>query len=462
MAQENLFRTQTNGWIAAKDEKDNAYTFCEGYKNFLNNAKTEREYALLAEKTAKDLGFKPLSEAKALKPGDKVYKVNRGKAIMLAVIGKEDIENGVNILGAHIDSPRLDLKQNPLYEDGEMALFKTHYYGGIKKYHWTAMPLAIHGKVILGDGSEVDISIGDEGSDVTFTISDLLPHLATEQYEKKLKDAIEGESLNALIGTIPVDDKDAKSPVKYAIMQYLNKTYGITEEDFISAEIELIPAYNVKDVGFDRSVVGGPSQDDRVCAYTAMKAIFDIDVPSKTAVCLLVDKEEIGSMGNTGMKSRFFENTLAEICAMLKPNYNDLTIRRCLSASQCLSADVCAAHDPNYPNVLEKNNGAKMGYGVVIVKYTGSRGKGGSSDASAEFVGEVRRLFNSQNVLWQTSELGKIDLGGGGTIAQYVANLDVDTVDCGVALLSMHSPFELASKMDIYMTYKGYKAFIDR
>lgn len=446
-------------WKSESADQEAIFSFCDGYKNFLNIARTEREFVSAAEETAKKNGFLPMSEMETLKPGDKIYHVNRGKGIMMAVIGRASIESGVRIVGAHIDSPRLDLKQNPLYEDGEMALLKTHYYGGIRKYQWLAAPLAMHGRVILANGEAVDIAIGDEGDDFTFTISDLLPHLAKEQGGKPVRDAFDGESLNVLVGSIPVDDEDAKQPIKEAILQYLNAKYGMVEEDFLSAEIEVIPAISVRDVGFDRSMIGGPGQDDRVCAYTAMQAIFEAEAPEHTAICLLVDKEEIGSMGNTGMQSRFFENTLAEIAYKLG-NTADISIRRCLSNSKCLSADVNAAFDPNYASVYEKNNAAILGHGVTISKYTGHGGKSESSDASAEFMGEIRRLFNENGVIWQTAELGKVGAGGGGTIAQYVANLNVDTIDCGTALLSMHAPFEISSKADVYMTYRAYKCFL--
>ncbi len=455
----NLTYERKNAWISAAMEKNEAFSYCEKYKNFLNHACTEREYIKQTEIAAKKAGFVALCDKEELKPGDKVYSINRGKGIMLAVIGSAPIEEGVFIVGAHVDSPRLDLKQNPLYEDGKMSFLKTHYYGGIKKYQWFATPLAMHGRIVLKDGRNLDIALGDETDDFTFTISDLLPHLADEQYGKKLKDAFDGENLNIIVGSIPVSDTSVKEPIKQAILSYLFDTYSITEEDFISAEIEMVPAQRLKDVGFDRSMIGGPAQDDRVCAYAAMEAIFAVDMPKHTSICLLVDKEEIGSMGNTGMRSRFFENNIAEICARLHKD-SHLAVRRCLSASKCLSADVSAAYDPNYANVYEKNNAPYMGHGVTICKHTGSRGKSGSSDASAEFMGEIRKLFNDNNIVWQTAELGKVDAGGGGTIAQYVANLDIDTIDCGTALLSMHSPFEVASKMDIYMTYKAYKAFL--
>lgn len=439
--------------------KDEVFSFCEGYKAFLNSARTEREYTANTEAIALNKGFLPLSDKTNLKPGDKVYRINRGKGIMLAVIGSAPIEEGIRMIGAHVDAPRLDLKPNPLYEDGEMALAKTHYYGGIRKYQWLATPLSMHGRIILKDGKNLDISIGNEDDDFTFTISDLLPHLAKDQASKTLREAVDPENLNIIVGSIPLDDEDAKKPIKEAILQYLNEKYGIIEEDFISAELEMVPAIRVRDVGFDRSMIGGPGQDDRICAYTAMQALFDIEIPTHTAVCLLVDKEEIGSMGNTGMKSRFFENTLAEMCCLLGKD-DHITLRRCLSNSKCLSADVNAAFDPNFPNVYEKNNAALLGYGVAVCKYTGHGGKSESSDASAEFLAEIRQLFNQNGVVWQIAELGKTDVGGGGTIAQYVANLDIDTIDCGTALLSMHSPFEISSKADVYMTYKAYQCFL--
>ncbi len=446
-------------WMDPTTDRENIFSFCEGYKSFLNLARTEREFVVQTEEAAIKNGFSSLNKMNTLKPGDRVYHINRGKGIMLAVIGSAPIEKGLRIVGAHIDSPRLDLKQNPLYEDGETALLKTHYYGGLRKYQWLATPLAMHGRVVLGDGRIVDIAIGDENDDFTFTISDLLPHLAKDQAGKSLREAFDAENLNVIVGSIPLENEESKKPIKDAVLCYLNKKFGMIEEDFLSAEIEMIPAIRVRDVGFDRSMIGGPGQDDRVCAYTAMQAIFEAEIPEHTAVCLLVDKEEIGSMGNTGMKSRFFENTLAEICCLLGKTEN-ISVRRCLSNSQCLSADVNAAFDSNFANVYEKNNAALLGHGVTISKYTGHGGKADSSDASAEFMGKIRQLFNANGVIWQTAELGKVDVGGGGTIAQYVANLDIDTIDCGTALLSMHSPFEVSSKADVYMTYRAYKSFL--
>ena len=458
----DLFYKNENGWKTNRTSKDEIFAFCDGYKDFLNCAKTEREFAALAEKTAKENGFVSLWETKSLKPGDRVYAVNRGKGIMLAVIGTQPLHRGINLIGSHIDSPRLDLKPMPLYEDSEMAFFKTHYYGGIKKYQWPTIPLAMHGKIIKADGTAETFAIGDEGDDITFTISDLLPHLADEQYKKTLSKAIEAESLNILVGGMPINDEEEKEPYKAAVLALLHDKFGICEEDFLSAEIEFVPASAVKDTGFDRSFIAGAGQDDRVCAYTSLKAILETEKPQKTAVCLLVDKEEIGSMGVTGMKSRFFEDIMAEIAERVCPPYSDIILRRCFAYSTCLSADVCAMHDPNYPNVMEKNNEARASHGVAIVKYTGSRGKSGASDASAELMAEIRKLFNENEVLWQSSELGKTDLGGGGTISQYVANLNIDTLDCGVPLLSMHSPYEISSKVDVYMAYKGYKAFFNR
>ena len=457
--QEKLCYENKNAF-SKTDEKQRKEIFdlCEDYRKFISAAKTEREFCEDACRELSRAGFKPLEEMKTLKAGDKIYTVNRGKAVIAAVIGKEDLRNGANIVGAHIDSPRLDLKPNPLYEDGGMAFFKTHYYGGIKKYQWTALPLAIHGVAALTDGTQIKICVGEEETDPVFCVTDLLPHLAVSQMSKKMSEAIPGESLNILLGNISCDD-EIKEGVKLNILKILNEKYDICEEDLLSSEIEVVPAFDARDIGFDRSMIGGYGQDDRVCAYTALRAILDIKKPDKTAVCLLVDKEEIGSMGATGMQSRRFENVMAKICEMTSENYNDIVLRDCLSNSTCLSADVGVAFDPNYPEVTEKKNSAIFGGGILMTKYTGSRGKGGASDASAELVAKIRKIFNENDVKWQIGELGKVDEGGGGTIAQYVANLDMDVIDVGVALLSMHSPFEVASKFDIFMTYKGYREF---
>lgn len=462
--EERLSYKRKNVWEKVDEEYiRKAFDFCEEYKKFLDASKTEREFAANTEKLASSAGFKRLDDLiaanKKLKPGDKVYHINRKKSAVLAVIGSKPVTDGVNILGAHIDAPRLDLKQNPLYEDTEMAFFKTHYYGGIKKYQWLTIPLAIHGVVVKGDGTPVEIVIGEGEDDPVFHITDLLPHLAREQMQKKMSEAVTGEGLNLLLGSMPFRDEKVKEKVKLNILNILNKRYGIVEEDFQSAELEIVPAQRARDVGFDKSMVGGYGQDDRVCAYPALRALMDIDTPAHTAVCLLTDKEEIGSMGNTGAQSSLLQNFLANIIALSDDSYSDLKLRTCLSGSKMLSADVNAAVDPNYDSVYEKRNATYLGHGIVLQKYTGARGKYDSSDASAEFVGEVRKLFNENGIMWQTGELGKVDEGGGGTIAQYAANLGIDVIDCGVAVLSMHSPFEITSKIDIYMTYNAYRVF---
>lgn len=446
-----------NGWETANQEdKDAVFPFCENYKTFIDASKTEREAASEAIKLAKNSGFVCLDDVKSLKKGDKIYVNNRDKCVLLAVIG-DDTAEGLNIVASHIDSPRIDLKQNPLYEDLELGMFKTHYYGGIKKYQWLAIPLALHGVVVKGDGSKTEIVIGENESDPVFCITDLLPHLAQDQMNKNMKDAITGEGLNILIGSTP--NTDEKDKVKGALLKLINDKYGIIEEDFLSAELEIVPSSKARDLGFDRSMVAAYGQDDRVCAYTSLMGILEIENPSKTAICLLADKEEVGSMGNTGMKSRFFEDTIAKIISLQKDSYNDLMLRAAFSKSACLSADVGAAIDPNYKDVSELLNAPKVNYGVMLMKYTGSRGKSGSSDASAEYMGKIRKLFNDNNIVWQIGELGKVDQGGGGTVAQYIANLNIETIDCGVPVLSMHSPMEVAGKMDIYMSYKAYKNF---
>ncbi|MBR5157132.1 MAG: aminopeptidase [Clostridia bacterium] len=455
---ELAYETQ-NGWKVADDaKKKEIFDFCDDYINYLNVGKTERLACTEAVKRAKKAGFCDINEKQTLKAGDKVYMVNRDKSVYLAVIGEEDILNGINFVIAHIDSPRMDLKQNPLYEDSDMTLFKTHYYGGIKKYQWTAVPLALAGVIYTADGKKVDVRIGDNPGDPVFCVTDLLPHLADAQMQKKAPKIIEGENLNILIGSMPDNDCE-KDAFKTAMLKLLNEKYGICEEDFISAELEAYPAASACDVGFDRSMVGGYGQDDRVCSYTALRAILEIKSCKKTAVCVLVDKEEIGSMGNTGMRSAFFEFVTASLIEKVKGTYNELMLKTAFRNSECLSSDVNAAVDPTYPEVSEKRNASFLGRGIVMTKYTGSRGKSGTSDANAEFVYKIRKLFNDNNIIWQSSELGKVDAGGGGTIAQYVANLDMEVIDCGVALLSMHAPFEIASKHDVYMAYKAYLAF---
>ena len=443
--------------ISEKD-KQIMFAFCDEYREFLDKGKTERECIDLSVEMAEKSGFKLLDDVKELKAGDKVYSVNRGKNILMAVIGQDDIENGLNICGAHVDSPRLDLKQNPLYESNDMALLKTHYYGGIKKYQWTAIPLALHGVIYTKNGEKIVLNIGENEDDPVFCITDLLPHLAKDQMTKKMTEGIEGENLNILFGGMPIG-KDVVQRVKFAILKLLNTKYGIAESDFLNAEIEIVPAFKARNVGLDESFVGAYGQDDRVCAFTTLKGILDITSPKKTAVALLVDKEEIGSCGNTGMLSSFFEMTVAEIIEKIKGECSVTTLNRVIRNSACLSSDVNAAVDPNYEGVYEKNNSSFAGYGMCIIKYTGSRGKSGSSDASAEFMYEVQKIMNNNNVIWQAGELGKVDQGGGGTIAQYVANLNMDVVDCGVPVLSMHAPFEVTAKTDIYMAYKAYKAF---
>ena len=442
---------------ATKTEKKKIFDFSEKYKEFLNYATTERRCVKRGTELAEEKGFKPLEKFKTLKPGDKVYSVNRDKNLVLAVIGKNNIASGVNMIGAHIDSPRLDLKPMPLYDDSKIAYFKTHYYGGIKKYQWTTIPLALYGKIVKKDG-EVEVEI--DGEDFALVISDLLPHLASEQMKKTMSAGIEGEQLNLIVGS---RTDDADDNLKENILKILNEKYGITEEDFISSELEAVPAIKARDVGFDRSIVGGYGQDDRVCAFTAMEAIFDCDkIPEVTAMCIWADKEEIGSMGNTGMQSKYTENLIAEMIALQEKSYNDLLLRRCITNSYCISADVAAAFDPSFPSPYEKSNSAYIGRGVVMEKYVGARGKSGSNDASAELMGKIRKMLDDGNVVWQFGELGKVDGGGGGTVSQYVANLNCNVIDSGVALLSMHSPFELASKGDIYMAYKGYREFYNK
>lgn len=453
------YKTQNVYQVITPEEKRVMLDMCDEYRSFLDNGKTERECVREAIAMAKSNGFVAFADKKDLKPGDKVYMVNRKKNILLAVIGSEDITEGINIVGAHIDSPRLDLKQNPLYQSKEMALLKTHYYGGIKKYQWTALPLAIHGVCHTKDGEQVEICIGEKEDDPVFCITDLLPHLSQEQMSKKLSEAIEGESLNILVGGMGVNDSDIDDSVKFNILNILNIAYGITEEAFLSAELEIVPAFKAKNVGFDNSFVGGYGQDDRVCAFTALKSILEVTAPKKTAVCLLVDKEEIGSVGNTGMLSRFFDMAVCELIEKIKGSCDLITFNRVIRNSACMSSDVSAAVDPNYENAFERMNSSYAGRGMALMKYTGSRGKSGASDASSEFVHEIMTIMNNNNVVWQTCELGKVDKGGGGTIAMYVANLNMDVIDCGVPVLSMHSPFEVTAKGDIYMAYKSYAAF---
>ena len=447
----------------SQEEMEKVFAFAENYRQFLSLGKTERECVKLAVAEAKAHGYEDLQDViasgKTLKTGDKVYSVCMGKTLAMFQIGEEPLENGMNIVGAHIDSPRIDLKQNTLYEDTDMAMFDTHYYGGIKKYQWVALPLALYGVVAKKDGTTVDIAIGDDPSDPVFGISDLLPHLAREQMTKTASKIIEGEDLNLLIGSIPVKDEE-KDAVKKNVLALLKEKYDIEEDDFISAEIEVVPAGAARDYGFDRSMIMGYGHDDRVCAYPSYEAMFELGSVKRTAVCLLVDKEEIGSTGATGMTSFWFENTAAEVINACG-DYSDLKVRRCLNNSRMLSSDVSAGFDPNYPSVMEKNNSSFLGKGLTFNKYTGSGGKSGSNDANAEYVALVRRIMDDANVTWQTAELGKVDAGGGGTIAYLMAKYGMDVIDSGVPVLSMHAPWEIISKADLYEALKGYIAFLN-
>ncbi|MGN0594626.1 MAG: aminopeptidase [Hominimerdicola sp.] len=452
---EKLLTKKKNGAFTLSDEKiKKADKFCEGYKEFLDNAKTEREAVIATVAMAKDAGFEKFEMGKKYKAGDKFYYVNRDKAVILTVMGTEPIENGVRIAVAHIDSPRLDLKQNPIYEDKELCLFKTHYYGGIKKYQWTTVPMSLHGVIVKADGEKVTVNIGEGKDDPVFCVTDLLPHLATAQMQKPLHQGITGEQLNLLIGSRPFKDDKVSEKVKLNILAILNEKYGIVEDDFISAELEAVPQFKAKDVGFDRSMVGAYGQDDRVCGYTALQAILKCKNPAKTCMTVLTDKEETGSDGNTGLNSSYMPYFISNLASVY-----GVEGRNVMSKSECLSADVNAAFDPTFPEGYEYRNSSKINYGVVATKFTGSRGKSGTSDASAEFVGRIRKLFDDNEIIWQTGELGKVDGGGGGTVAQYVANLDIDVIDVGVPVLSMHAPFEVTSKIDIYMAYKAFSVF---
>ena len=446
-----LFYEQKNGYdLIGTDERIKMENYSAAYMSYLNDARTEREAVKLAIELAEAKGFKEYKVGSELKPGDRIYRNNRGKALMLAVIGEKCLCEGAVIAGAHVDAPRIDLKQKPLYETDELAYFKTHYYGGIKKYQWVTIPLELHGVVALKNGELVDIVIGRDADDPQFVITDLLPHLAKDQVTKTMAEGITGEGLNILIGSAPYAG-EGSDRVKLAVMSILNDRYGICEEDFLSAELTAVPAFDVREIGLDRSLIGGYGHDDRVCAFAELQAMFDMDeVPSKTCVCLLADKEEIGSMGVSGMQSQAFECFMEDLCEQ-----QGASLRRCFENSFCISADVNNAFDPNFPEVSEKRNEAKLNYGVGICKFTGARGKSGTSDASAEVVAHLRRIFADNFVVWQMCELGKVDQGGGGTIAQYMANRNIDTIDAGVPVLSMHAPFEVVSKFDCYMTYKA-------
>ena len=457
---EKLFAKREEGWKKVDEkQKKEIMEISDKYMEFLNKSKTEREFIKSAKKLADENGYTDIINKNELKAGDKVYFINREKSMYLAIIGENDIqEHGMHIIGSHVDSPRLDLKPNPLCEETGMAYFKTHYYGGIKKYQWTTIPLSLHGVIVKPSGEKVEINIGENETDPIFTITDLLPHLAQEQMEKKLKDGIEGENLKLLIGSNPVNDDKIQEKVKLNILKILNQKYGITEADFMSAEIELVPAFNARSLGFDESMVAGYGQDDKVCAYTSLLAMMNLDKVKNTAICILSDKEEIGSMGNTGMESHMFDFFISEILNKLginKPNLLD----RVFCFSKMLSSDVDAGYDPIYASVSDSLNAGYLGKGIALNKYTGARGKSGASDANAEYVAWVRNVLEKNDIQYQITELGKVDIGGGGTIAYILANKGVDVIDCGVPVLSMHSPYEVTNKYDIYSAYKTYEAF---
>ena len=466
---EDIVVERKNAWekYPKKEDREPIFSFAEGYRTFLSRCKTERACVTELYQVAVDKGFRDLDElvaaGKQLKPGDKVIANNMGKGIAMFVVGKKDLEEGMRILGAHIDSPRMDLKQVPLYEDTQMAMLDTHYYGGVKKYQWVTLPLALHGVICRKDGSTVCVNIGDKPGDPVLGISDLLIHLAGEQLEKKAAKVVEGESLDLLIGSIPAipeeDDDKKKDLVKANILDILSKEYGVEEEDFLSAEIEVVPAGEARNYGLDRSMIMGYGHDDRVCAYPSFYAMLEVDVPEYTSVCLLVDKEEIGSVGASGMESRFFENCVAELVNLMG-DYSELKVRRALKNSMALSSDVSAAYDPNFPSVMEKKNSAYFGKGLVFNKYTGARGKSGSNDASAEYMAKVRAIMDDSDVSFQTAELGKVDQGGGGTIAYILGNYGMQVIDSGVAVLNMHAPWEIISKVDLFEAYRGYVAFL--
>lgn len=462
---EDLFDKKEIGWKNIDENRKNEiFNFCDNYMNFLGKAKIEREFVKEARKAAEAHGFRDLINFEKINPGDKVYFVNRDKSMYLAVIGKEKLENGINIIGAHIDSPRLDLKPNPLSEEGGLAYLKTHYYGGIKKYQWTTIPLSIHGVIIRRDGEKIDINIGEDENDPIFTITDLLPHLAQDQMQKKLSNGIEGENLQVLVGSIPYqaeneeEEKTLKETVKLNILNILNKKYGITERDFVSSELEVVPAFKPKSLGLDSSMIVAYGQDDKVCAYTALQAILKTENIEKTAVCILSDKEEIGSMGNTGMESHMFDFFVSELLNKSGENRPNL-LDKLFCFSKMLSSDVDAGFDPLYASVSDAKNAGYLGKGISLNKYTGARGKSGASDANAEYVSYVRNILEENDIKYQVAELGKVDVGGGGTIAYILANKGVDVIDCGVPVLSMHAPYEVTSKFDVYEAYRTYKSF---
>ena len=455
---EKLLYAPKNGYDRLSAEEAKAVeAYCEDYKEFLNHGKTERLCVDYCVELAEARGFKAYQPGMKLKAGDKVYQNNRGKGIMLAVIGTDDLSHGANIGAAHTDSPRLDLKPRPVYEESEMAYFKPHHYGGIRKYQWVTIPLELHGVVMLADGSSVAVHVGDKEGDPQFIINDLLPHLGREQGKKPLNEAIPSESLNLLIGSKPLEGEECSDRFKLGVLKLLNEKYGIVEEDFISAELEVVPAGKARDVGFDRSFISAYGHDDRVCAYAELAGIFAVEKPRKTAVCIFADKEEIGSEGVSGMQSQAFEWFMGDLC-----KGQGVDLRDCFANSFCLSADVTAAYDPNFADVYDKRNSAFINYGVGLCKYTGAGGKSGASDASAEIVGKLRKLLNDNGVFWQMAELGKTDAGGGGTVAKYMAARNIDTIDAGVPVLSMHAPYETVAKLDCYMTYKCMKTVFEQ
>ena len=455
-SREDLFYAPKNGWEQISPlEKRDCFAYCADYAAYLDAGRTEREAVAAAIALAETRGFRAYEPGMALKAGDRIYQSNRGRALMLAVIGRESLARGAVIAAAHVDSPRLDLKHIPLYEEADMAYFKTHYYGGIKKYQWTAIPLELHGVVYLRDGSRVDVVIGRDKADPQLVITDLLPHLGGEQMQKKANQVIAGEGLNLLIGSIP-QGNEGSDRVKLAILSLLFDRYGIREEDFLSADLTAVPAFDTRDIGLDRGLIGAYGHDDRVCAYAELRAILDCKDPVRTAVCILADKEEIGSEGVSGMQSSAFETFMEDLCES-----QGVALRRCLEKSFCLSADVCNAYDPNFPEVSDKRNNARAGYGLAVLKHTGSGGKSGSSEADASIVADLRRVFGEAGVVWQMGELGKVDAGGGGTVAKFMAKRNIDTIDAGVPVLSMHAPFEVVSKLDCWMTYKGCKALYE-
>ena len=456
---EKLFRKRKQGWTdTSESEKEEIFKISEKYMEYLNKAKTEREFIKQAKKLADENGFKDIMEFSNLKAGDKIYFINREKSMYLAIIGEESIENGMHIIGSHVDSPRLDLKPNPLSEDTGLAYFKTHYYGGIKKYQWTTIPLSIHGVIVKTNGEKIEVSIGEEENEPIFTITDLLPHLAQEQMEKKLKNGIEGEDLKILVGSMPYSNEKTPESVKLNILNILNQKYGITEDDLSSSELEVVPAFKARSLGLDSSMVAAYGQDDKVCAYTSLAAMMTLENVKNTAVCILSDKEEIGSMGNTGMESHMFDFFISEILNKLNVNRPNL-LDKVFCFSKMLSSDVDAGFDPIYASVSDKQNAGLIGSGISLNKYTGSRGKSGASDANAEYVAWVRNILEKNGIKYQVAELGKVDVGGGGTIAYILANKGVDVIDCGVPVLSMHAPYEVTSKFDIYSAYKTYQTF---